>query len=325
MGGILAFVSFVLWIRASERSEKERTLRLERERHAQEQENQRAKNQHAELLARHEVQVKEIEAAHAKAVMEAEATRAREQAILDADYRSKSEAYSAQLKLYEEASKAYEAEKAAWEKECSVRQQVAEQARRELTDAVERLRSTITGYQAKVRSLMPSLEAAYRSFTLAARDEEAELRALEAKKRDAQLRQFLDTFLIRNHRIQGIGQVKVATLVAFGVETALDITPTMRVTGIGPVLLNQLRLWRASCEAKFRYNPSTPLPQAEVQAVKLRYAPIRQSTFAELRGGAGALAALEADTRRKVALIEGKLSLLEKTCAEALADHAQCS
>ena len=215
--------------------------------------------------------------------------------------------YSAQLSLFENATAKYDDEQRKWQAECDARAKAVEQTGRELNECWERRRITLETYKARVRVLMPKLENSYQDFQKATADEISEMKALESKKREAQLRQFLDTKLIRNHRIRGIGPVKAATLAATGIESALDITPMMAVSGVGPVLLASLISWRAKCEGEFRFNANTPLPKNEVQAVKLKYAQTRQSALVELRGGAGVLTATESEARRLLASVETAL------------------
>jgi len=221
---------------------------------------------------------------------------------------------------FENAWATFEEDRQKWQIESSARTQAVEQTRREMSDTGEGLRSTLERYQSRVREFRLNLESAHQRFQKATADEAKDMRTLEPKKPEALFRQFLDSKLIRNHRIRGVGPVKAATLVAHAFESALDITPTMNVTGVGPGSLRSLLSWRYQCEAAFRYNPNTPLPKAEVQAVKLKYAQARQSALVELRGGAGTSSALEAETRHAVDSLESRIPQLARAHAQALAD-----
>lgn len=204
------------------------------------------------------------------------------------------------------------------------RAQLVEQTRGELNDTQRSLETTLSNYRAKVAEPKTRLESAHASHAIATSDESMEVVQVAGKKREAQLKQFLDSKLIPDHEIRGIGPAKKAVLLGYGIESALDVTPAMNVTGIGPPLLNQLLAWRRSCEAAFRYNLNTPLPPAEVQAVKLKYAQVRQAAIVELRGGAGTLTALETETQRVVNSLESRLPQLARAHAQALADHGEC-
>ena len=274
--------------------------------------------------SRQEAAAKPIQEAYAKALLEAEVAHSRAQAKLDSEYRAKLSTYSAQLSLYENAHMKQAGEVLKWEQECNARAQAVEQTRGELNDTQARVHNSLASYRSKVLGFRPNLESAYQRYQTASTDEAKDMRALETKKQELQRRQFLGNQLIRNHHIKGIGPVKAANLVGYGIESALDITPTMNVNGVGPVLLGQLLKWRMARAAAFRYNPNTPLPPAEVQAVKLKYAQARQAAIVELRGGAASLTALETETQRVVNSLESKLPQLSRAHAQALADHREC-
>jgi len=97
-----------------------------------------------------------------------------------------------------------------------------------------------------------------------------------------------------------------------------------KVPGIGNVRRWNLLKWRTMCENQFHFNPSIPIPLADVHAVKLKYAQARQSAHIELRGGAGNLSAFETETLRVVTSMESKLPQLTRAYAQAVADHREC-
>ena len=325
--GIVLIIFLSIWGVKSKRATNERQSRQEAERLAKQEERRKAKEEYDDRLVEYEDAVRRIKEEHAKWVTRAEAGYLREQANLESAHRSKLSAYSAQLSLYENTFLKYESDKRAWDDECKSRALAVEQSSREMNDNLVRLRVALANYQSNVRSLKPKLDMAYQQFQKASADEILAMKALEEKKREAQLRQFLDTKLIRDGKIKGIGKAKADTLLAYGIESALDITPSLNVPGIpnGKAHFNNLLAWRFKCEASFRYNPNTPLPQAEVQAVKLKYAQARQSALIELRGGAGTMSAWEADTRRFVTSLESKMPQLMRVHAQALADQSVCS
>ena len=324
--GVGALMFLVVWRLKSDKATKERGERLEAEQQVRGEERRKAEEEYSRQIAEHDAAVKQLQEGRVRAVAEAEAAHACEQSQIETEYRSKLSAYSAQLSFFENAWAKFEDEKRQWENESYSRARSVEQTRREMNDAGERLRGTLAVYQPKVRGFRVNLEAAHQRFQKTSIDEAADMKVLESKKREAQLRQFLDSKLIRSHSIDRVRSVDASTLLAFGIESALDITPAMKkVPGIGDVRRRSLLNWRLQCEAAFRYNPNTPLPAAEVQAVKLKYAQARQSALVELRGGAGTLSALEAETRRAVNNLEGKIPQLARAHAQALADHRECS
>lgn len=87
-------------------------------------------------------------------------------------------------------------------------------------------------------------------------------RQLQENKRQEQLRQFLQTHLIKSARIKGIGPGRVTMLSAYGIDTAgdIEIQRVKQVPQFGPVLVDRLVGWRREREHAFVYDPSRPLP-----------------------------------------------------------------
>jgi DNA-binding helix-hairpin-helix protein with protein kinase domain len=87
-------------------------------------------------------------------------------------------------------------------------------------------------------------------------------RQLQANKRQAQLQQFLRSHLVEAATIKGIGKGRLATLSAYGIDTAWDLVPARitQVPQIGAVLADRLISWRRSVERRFVYDASQPVP-----------------------------------------------------------------
>ena len=146
--------------------------------------------------------------------------------------------------------------------------------------------------------------------------------ALEADRKTAQLRRFLDGYRIDRARIPGIGEGRKATLQSFGIETALDIdrNHVLRVPGFGPVLAEALGSWRRSTESKFVFDPSKGVDPSDLaaldQAMRARKAQIEQV----LQRGAADLEKIRYEiSLRRQALLQ-QLEAAAKTIAQAEAD-----
>jgi DNA-binding helix-hairpin-helix protein with protein kinase domain len=92
-----------------------------------------------------------------------------------------------------------------------------------------------------------------------------ELAELGQKHQQLQLEEWLDSILIWDHQIPSFGAERKRRLAQYGVETALDIRPSLSVPGVGPVLLGNLLDWRRKMESQFVYNPNRPLDPKKVQ------------------------------------------------------------
>lgn len=85
-----------------------------------------------------------------------------------------------------------------------------------------------------------------------------ELSKLKATRRECYLNKFLDRYPIRTGAIPGIGPVRTATLISFGIETAGDVNrhALLFVPDIGDVMTRNLLEWRRKLARGFRYNPN---------------------------------------------------------------------
>jgi DNA-binding helix-hairpin-helix protein with protein kinase domain len=89
-----------------------------------------------------------------------------------------------------------------------------------------------------------------------------QLQQLEAGKRAAQLRRHLESHLIERAEIKGVGPSRLATLSAYGIDTAwdVDVSRVQSVPQFGPVLAQRLADWRRGVERKFVFRPQAPIP-----------------------------------------------------------------
>jgi hypothetical protein len=101
------------------------------------------------------------------------------------------------------------------------------------------------------------------------------LNRLKADRRERQLQDHLDRFLIRDASIPGIGSARKVTLASFGIETAADVSTSAikNISGFGEAMAAKLMAWRASHEKRFVYSvvPGSADAQAESK-VKAEFA-----------------------------------------------------
>ena len=111
---------------------------------------------------------------------------------------------------------------------------------------------------AEVANVRGDLDVAIPSYRSIDDDLNQELSKLKSTRETRQRTAFLDQFLIRNTKFAGIGAVRKAMLVSFGIETAADIGKfaVLQVPGFGDVMTRNLLDWRRKLESRFRYNPA---------------------------------------------------------------------
>lgn len=111
----------------------------------------------------------------------------------------------------------------------------------------------------KVRQQAAELQESWHSIPLW---KDQEMLKLESKKRKEQRRKFLESQLIGDASIKGVGASRVAMLASFNINTAWDVDrqAIMNVPNFGPVLADRLVAWRSMQEQKFVFRPAEPLP-----------------------------------------------------------------
>ncbi|WP_042159878.1 hypothetical protein [Paenibacillus gorillae] len=144
------------------------------------------------------------------------------------------------------------------------------------------------------------------------------LKQLGLNQQKAQLRSFLQRYRIDDARIDGIGQSRKATLEAFGIETALDITThsVRQVPGFGPTYTKKLMDWRNGIERSFLFNPKQGVPQSDIVNLDRDIAAQRKKLEQELLAGPNQL--LQIGNQIKV-----KRSALWSEVEQAAKDLAQ--
>ena len=109
---------------------------------------------------------------------------------------------------------------------------------------------------------------------------------------------FLRSHTIRSTRIQGIGEARLATLAAYGIQTAADLDPTrlLSLPRFGTKLQNRLLRWRERVEQRFRFDPNAALPPDVARRLLLGVKPGRDALRrALLRGEEKVLTMIQPD------------------------------
>ncbi len=168
-----------------------------------------------------------------------------------------------------------------------------EAADREWADAVGRWQATV-GAQG-FKAAKDELAQAKSGFERLSADEKARLEEVQRKRREQQLKSWLEQFQIRRVRIKGIGTSKVATLASFGIETAAEVERSrlLRVPGFGPTSSQPLLDWRRRLEARFTYDPRPNAVDAQrVASIRADTATKAAALRLELSAGPAKLAGI---------------------------------
>lgn len=173
----------------------------------------------------------------------------------------------------------------------------------------------------KVRADLDAAIAAYKGLddSLA-----RELMVMKSNRESRQRHAYLDRFSIRSASISGIGPVKTATLISFGIETAADVSQNavLRVPGFGHVMTGKLVAWRRGHESRFKYD-RIPNDQdvADERALRGRFAAEKAKLESTIRNGLGTLRNAKARLDALPAKARGDRALTEAVAARAQAER----
>jgi DNA-binding helix-hairpin-helix protein with protein kinase domain len=148
------------------------------------------------------------------------------------------------------------------------------------------------------------------------------LQRLSEGARERQLEAYLTQFAIADARISGIGRAKVATLSAYGIDTAADIDPgrIAAIPGFGPVTIRKLMGWRKHHEKGFVFDPTLGPDAASLQIVEREIAQKRSRIEAEVAAGLARLRTLAAAAEMHREKLERTRADLAPRLAQARAD-----
>jgi DNA-binding helix-hairpin-helix protein with protein kinase domain len=110
---------------------------------------------------------------------------------------------------------------------------------------------------------------------------------LEATREQKQRQRFLEGFRIEDEQIPNLGEKTKMILYTWGILDASDVEPSKisQIKGFGPVRQQSLLVWRASKEAKFRFNPKEPIDPSDLNALEQEFA--QKATVLRSRLSAG--------------------------------------
>jgi DNA-binding helix-hairpin-helix protein with protein kinase domain len=145
---------------------------------------------------------------------------------------------------------------------------------------------------------------------------------LSQPQADRQRDEFLKKVLLEHETIEGIGKGRKATLEAYGIETAFDITEenVANVPGFGPTLERKLLSWRRLMEARFRFDPTQALTPTDLRTLHIRYHARRNSLQRTLQGGDEKLLEIKKRADKALQAIQDEARKLMPMLAQAEMD-----
>lgn len=197
---------------------------------------------------------------------------------------------------------------------------------RHMEDELERLKQAWNddqqGALSAARAVLQRLQAASEACNALKRQFDDDRDRMSQQRMEHQLHDFLDNILIEDEQIDGIGPARKATLAAYGIETAADVTDAAlaAVPGFGPVFSRRLMTWRIVVERRFSFNPSQAMSQAELRALHAKYQKPRRELQVELAAGEEKLIGIRSELQRRLDRLRDEMAKLILPLAQAEAD-----
>jgi len=147
--------------------------------------------------------------------------------------------------------------------------------------------STCRKLEGEFSRVMQSLEQTRQDYFALKSTFEDDRKKMSQHQAVRQSDEFLKTILLEDETIEGIGKGRKATLEAYGIETAFDITEenVASIPGFGPTLENKLLSWRMIVEARFKFDPTQALTPTDLRMLHMKYHTRRNSLQRTLQGG----------------------------------------
>lgn len=168
------------------------------------------------------------------------------------------------------------------------------------------------------RSALEKLVIEYRKLPELLQKERANL---EKRREELQRKAFLERYYIRDADLEGIGEGLKSTLISYGIETAYDINPRVRVLGIGPKRMGTLLAWRYSVEARFRFAPKQGIQRTEIAALNHKFALRQKDIERQLVQGKAELEQLRRRFENARTGATSRIDAAARQLAQAKADY----
>lgn len=147
-------------------------------------------------------------------------------------------------------------------------------------------------------------------------------KSITANAEQFQLDEFLRQTSIEDAQIPGIGPVRVALLLNWGIETAYDVRQEELedVQGFGPRLRQVLYDWRGQVSARFKFDPTKMTFPPALKTLQSKYQPRRKSLQAEIESAQSKVTALSDKMSQRKKAVQAELTALLAKRVQAEAD-----
>jgi DNA-binding helix-hairpin-helix protein with protein kinase domain len=229
---------------------------------------------------------------------------------------------AAAQKTHDEAVRIWEAAMGPYRKEADRRREAVRNSKAQLHQAERAWSSTAASAASHFDRRKRELAALRARHAEIEAQRSTEWQQLQARAREIQKRDYLDSFFIDQATIRDIGPTRKATLASFGIETANDIETKRleQVPGFGPKRITTVLAWRQEVEAKFVYNAATGVPQQEKQYFESKFQQLLQPIQQPLLNGQLELETIKRSAESELAKIYANINGWARYCHQMEAD-----
>lgn len=153
-------------------------------------------------------------------------------------------------------------------------------------------------------------------------EEKKELDKLNSTAQERQKKKFLERYFIDSADIPGVGPTRKATLRSFGIETAADVSRNriLQLKGFGESLTRAVMDWKASCERRFVFNPTTAVSDLDKNAVRSKFGMKKMAIETTLANGASELQKFRQVAASRAATLQPQIEQATKKLAQTQSD-----
>ncbi len=154
-----------------------------------------------------------------------------------------------------------------WFKSLQILQNLKQSSRDQEAKVIQMQRDSYSDN--RFEDCLAALKTARESYLALGAKRVSQVSALTQSANAIRERKFLEGCLLRSADIGGIGSSRKAMLLAYGIETAADVTVSrvLAIPGFGPSLASELMQWRLHCLTRFNVNLKPTLDPSELMRI----------------------------------------------------------
>jgi DNA-binding helix-hairpin-helix protein with protein kinase domain len=192
-----------------------------------------------------------------------------------------------------------------------------------LQESNDHFQDRTESYASQKQALCAAITRCQKEWQTLPKSYDMDCRQLEQHKQEFALKAHLQSRLLADHKVPGIGDKRIQTLILYGIETAHDIEEqkVLEIKGFGKVLAGHLMVWKQRMREEFHFDPASEIPREERQKVALRYQHQQASLRTQIQAELKSLELLISRADHEVHDLRRALELCLRCLGQAQADY----